>query len=56
MFKFMVATLLFIVIGNVINTSLPVEYSMLMLIALPVLYFVIYHKIFHIRLFNKLNF
>lgn len=55
MLRFILATLLFIVIGNIINTALPMQYSMLMLIALPVLYFVIYHKIFNIRLFNQLE-
>ncbi|MGM9965915.1 MULTISPECIES: hypothetical protein [unclassified Rummeliibacillus] len=55
MLKFILATLLFIIIGNLINTSLPIQYSMLMLIALPVLFFVIYHKIFNIRLFNQVE-
>jgi len=52
MLKFLMATLIFIVLGNLINTSLPMQYSMLMLIALPTLYFVVYHKIFNIRLFR----
>ncbi|WP_397538021.1 hypothetical protein [Rummeliibacillus pycnus] len=49
MLKFVMATIIFIVLGNLINTTLPMQYSMLMLLALPVLYFVIYHKIFNIR-------
>ena len=49
MFKFLAATIIFITVGNLINTTLPIQYSMVMLIALPVLYFVIYHKIFNIR-------
>lgn len=50
MFKFLAATIIFIALGNVINSTLPNQYAMLMLIALPVLYFVIYHKIFKIKI------
>lgn len=50
MIKFLMATIIFIVLGNLVNTTLPIQYSMLMLIAVPALYFVIYHKIFNIRL------
>lgn len=50
MIRFLMATLIFIVLGTLLNTALPIQYSMLMLVMLPALYFVIYHKMFNIKL------
>lgn len=53
MSKFLIATILFIIMGILVNTLLPLQFTVLLFIALPVFYFAIFEKLLNISLFRE---